>query len=44
VLERAAQGDADARERLPNVLFNGDLYVVGQVEGPAARIDGNYAA
>jgi hypothetical protein len=43
VLEQAAQGDADARERLPNVLLNGDLYVVGQVEGPAARIEGNYA-
>jgi hypothetical protein len=43
VLEQAANGDADARERLPNVLLNGELYVVGRVDGAAERIDGNYA-
>jgi SseB protein N-terminal domain/SseB protein C-terminal domain len=43
VLEQAAGGDADARARLPNVLLNGDLYVVGRVEGAVDRVDGNYA-
>jgi hypothetical protein len=43
ILERAAQGDADALERFPNVLLNGELYVLGRVEGAADRIDGNYA-
>jgi hypothetical protein len=43
LLEQAAQGDADAQERFGNALLNGDLYVVGHVEGAAERVDGNYA-
>ena len=43
VLERAAHGDPDARERFPEALLNGELYVVGHVEGPVESLDGNYA-
>ena len=43
VLERAAHGDVDAREHFPNVLLNGELYIVGHIEGPAESTNGNYA-
>jgi hypothetical protein len=42
LLEEAVEGDVDAQERFRNVLLTSELYIVGEIDGPVERIDGDY--